>query len=50
MEGSYTLCTDIHWIHVAVIGLLTTKSFFKDPVNVVYILYATLNTWAKSNK
>ena len=50
MEGSYILCTDIHWIHVAVIGLLTTKSFFKDPVNVVYILYATLNTWAKSNK
>ena len=40
MEGSCTLCTDFHWIQVAVIGLLITKSFFKNPVNVVvYIFY-----------
>ena len=40
MEGSYTLRTDFHWIQVAMIGLLTTKSFFKDPVNAVaYIFY-----------
>ena len=39
-EGSYTLCTDIHWIRVAVIGLLITKIFFKDSVDVVsYIFY-----------
>ena len=28
LEGSYTLCTDFHWIQVAVIGLLITKIFF----------------------
>ena len=44
MEGSYPLCTDFHWMQVAVIGLLVTKSFFKDPINVVvvYTLHATL--------
>ena len=43
MEGSYTLYTDFHWIKVAVIGLLITKSVFKDPVNfVVYIFYMQL--------
>ena len=43
MEGSYPLCADFHWMQVAVIGLLITKSFFKDPINVVvYTLYATL--------
>ena len=43
MEGSYTLCTDFHWIQVAMMGLLITKSFFKDPVNVVaYIFYMQL--------
>ena len=43
MEGSYPLCADFHWMQVAVIGLLITKGFFKDPINVVvYTLYATL--------
>ena len=43
MEGSNTLCTDFHWIQVAVIGLLITKLFFKDSVNaVVYIFYMQL--------
>ena len=43
MEGSYTLYTDFHWIQVAVKGLLITKIFFKDSVNVVvYIFYMQL--------
>ena len=43
MEGSYTLCTDFHWIQVAVIGLLITKSFFKESVSaVVYMFYRQL--------
>ena len=43
MESCYTLCTDFHWIQVAVIRLLVTKFFFKDPVNVVvYIFYMQL--------
>ena len=43
MEGSYTLCTGFHWIQAAVIGLLITKMFFKDSVNVVvYIFYMQL--------
>ena len=45
MEGSYTLYTDFHWIQVAVKGLLITKIFFKDSVNVVvyiFYIYATL--------
>ena len=42
IEGSYTLCTDFHWIQVAVIGLLITKVFFKGSVNVVYIFYMQL--------
>ena len=42
-EGSYTLCTDGHWIQVAVIELLITKSFFKGSLNVVvYIFYMQL--------
>ena len=42
IEGSYTLCTDFHWIQVAMIGLLITKVFFKGLVNVVYIFYMQL--------
>ena len=43
MEGSYTLCTNFHWIQVAVIWLHMTKSFFKDLVNVaVYMFYMQL--------
>ena len=39
MEGSYTLRTDFHWIQVAVIGLLITKSFFKESVSVVVCIF-----------
>ena len=39
LEDSYTLCTDFHWIQVAVIGLLTTKIFFKDSVNVIVYIF-----------
>ena len=34
VEGFCTLCTDFHWIQVAVAGLLITKIFFKYTVNV----------------
>ena len=43
MEDYYTLCTDFHWIQVAVIGLLTTKFFFKDFVILLFI-YSECNS------
>ena len=43
LEGSYTLCTDGHWIQVAVIGLLVTKNFLKVGLMLLFI-YSICNS------
>ena len=43
VERSYILCTDFHWIQVAVIGFLITNIFFKYTVDIaVHIFYMQL--------